>query len=120
MTTETQTHEEHHDPPYMLIWLVLLVMTMAEVGYAFLSLPKFWLALGLCVMAIWKAILVAFVLHAPALGAAQAVDLGRCPHASRRHSDRGGSHGILKVLIPRGHSLCTTKACRSACSWEAC
>ena len=59
MTTETQTHEEHHDPPYMLIWLVLLVMTMAEVGYAFLSLPKFWLALGLCVMAIWKAILVA-------------------------------------------------------------
>jgi cytochrome c oxidase subunit 4 len=59
MTTETQTHEEHHDPPYMLIFLVLLVMTLAEVGYAFLSLPKFWLALGLCVMAIWKAILVA-------------------------------------------------------------
>ena len=59
MTTETQTHEEHHDPPYMLIWVVLLVMTMAEVGYAFLSLPKFWLALGLCVMAIWKALLVA-------------------------------------------------------------
>ena len=59
MTTETQEHEEHHDPPYLLIWVVLLVMTMAEVGYAFLSLPKFWLALGLCVMAIWKAILVA-------------------------------------------------------------
>ena len=59
MTTETQAHEEHHDPPYLLIWVVLLVMTMAEVGYAFLSLPKFWLALGLCVMAIWKAILVA-------------------------------------------------------------
>ena len=59
MTTETQTHGEHHDPPYMLIFLVLLVMTLAEVGYAFLSLPKFWLALGLCVMAIWKAILVA-------------------------------------------------------------
>jgi len=59
MTTETQTHEEHHDPPYMLIFLVLLVMTLAEVGYAFLPLPKFWLALGLCVMAIWKAVLVA-------------------------------------------------------------
>ncbi len=59
MTTETQTQEEHHDPPYMLIFLILLVMTLAEVGYAFLSLPKFWLALGLCVMAIWKALLVA-------------------------------------------------------------
>ena len=59
MTTETQTHGEHHDPPYMLIFVVLLVMTLAEVGYAFLSLPKFWLALGLCVMAIWKALLVA-------------------------------------------------------------
>ena len=59
MTTETQTHDEHHDPPYMLIFLVLLVMTLAEVGYAFLSLPKFWLAFGLCVMAIWKAVLVA-------------------------------------------------------------
>jgi caa(3)-type oxidase subunit IV len=43
----------------MLIWGVLLVMTLAEVGYAFLSLPKFWLALGLCVMAVWKALLVA-------------------------------------------------------------
>ena len=59
MTTETQAHGEHHDPPYMLIWGVLLIMTMAEVGYAFLSLPKFWLALGLCVMAVWKALLVA-------------------------------------------------------------
>ena len=38
---------------------VLFVLTMAEVGYAFLSLPKFWLALGLIVMAIWKALLVA-------------------------------------------------------------
>ncbi len=59
MTTETHTQEEHHDPPYMLIFFVLIVMTLAEVGYAFLSLPKFWLAFGLCVMAIWKALLVA-------------------------------------------------------------
>ena len=57
MTTEA--HGEHHDPPYMLIFAVLLIMTMAEVGFAFLSLPKFWVALGLCVMAVWKAILVA-------------------------------------------------------------
>ena len=51
--------EEHHDPPYFLIWGVLLVLTLAEVGYAFLSLPQFWLAFGLIVMAFWKAILVA-------------------------------------------------------------
>ena len=59
MTTEAHGQEEHHNAPYMLIWAVLLIMTLAEVGYAFLSLPKVWLAVGLCVMAIWKAILVA-------------------------------------------------------------
>lgn len=62
MTTEAtavEAHGEHHDPPYLIIWAVLLVMTMAEVGYAFLSLPKIWLTIGLCVMAIWKALLVA-------------------------------------------------------------
>ena len=57
--SEAQAHAEHHDPPYMIIWAVLLIMTLAEVGFAFLSLPKVWLAIGLCVMAIWKAILVA-------------------------------------------------------------
>jgi cytochrome c oxidase subunit 4 len=50
---------EHADPPYMIIWVVLLVLTLAEVGYAFLELPKFYLALGLIVMAVWKALLVA-------------------------------------------------------------
>lgn len=50
---------EHHDPPYILIWVVLLVLTLAEVGYAFLSLPQFWLAFGLIIMALWKAALVA-------------------------------------------------------------
>ena len=47
MTTETQAHDEHHDPPYMLIFLVLLVVTLAEVGYAFLPLPQFWLVQSL-------------------------------------------------------------------------
>lgn len=50
---------EHAHPPYMLIWGVLVILTLLEVVYAFLSLPKFWLALGLIVMAIWKAVLVA-------------------------------------------------------------
>lgn len=59
MTTEAHLQEEHHDPPYMIIWAVLLIMTLAEVGYAFLSLPRIWLAIGLCVMAVWKALLVA-------------------------------------------------------------
>lgn len=57
--SETHVQGEHHDPPYMIIFGVLLVMTLAEVAYAFLSLPKFWLAFGLIVMALWKAILVA-------------------------------------------------------------
>ena len=49
----------HHDSPYILIWVVLLVLTLAEVFYAFFSLPKLWLALGLIFMAFWKAGLVA-------------------------------------------------------------
>ena len=52
-------HDEHAEPPYFLIWGVLLILTLAEVGYAFLDLPRFWLAFGLIVMAIWKALLVA-------------------------------------------------------------
>ena len=39
--------------------LMTRLSTLAEVGYAFLELPKFWLAFGLIVMAIWKALLVA-------------------------------------------------------------
>lgn len=50
---------EHSDPPYFLVWGVLFVLTMAEVGYAFLPLPQFWLAFGLILMAVWKAVLVA-------------------------------------------------------------
>jgi cytochrome c oxidase subunit 4 len=53
-----------HNAPYILIWGILLVLTLAEVGYAFLSLPQIWLAIGLIVMAVWKAILVAlFYMH---------------------------------------------------------
>ena len=59
MTTEAHPHDEHHDPPYMIIFGVLLVLTLAEVGYAFLSMPRIWLVVGLCVLAIWKALLVA-------------------------------------------------------------
>ena len=51
--------EGHSEPRYFLIWFILLALTVGEVGYAFLDLPKIWLAVGLIIMAIWKALLVA-------------------------------------------------------------
>lgn len=51
--------QEHAQPRYVLIWVVLLVLTLAEVGYAFMDLPKIWLAIGLIAMSVWKAALVA-------------------------------------------------------------
>ncbi len=51
--------QEHAHPRYVLIWVILLVLTLAEVGYAFLDLPKVVLAVGLVLMAVWKAGLVA-------------------------------------------------------------
>jgi cytochrome c oxidase subunit 4 len=53
------TEQEHAHPRYILIWVILLVLTLAEVGYAFMDLPKLILALGLIIMAVWKAVLVA-------------------------------------------------------------
>ena len=53
------TGEDHKASPYMLIWGVLAVLTVLEVLFAFTSLPKFWLAVGLILMAVWKAVLVA-------------------------------------------------------------
>jgi cytochrome c oxidase subunit 4 len=53
------TEQEHAHPRYILIWVILLVLTLAEVGYAFMDLPKLILALGLIFMAVWKAVLVA-------------------------------------------------------------
>lgn len=50
---------EHKQPPYFLVWGVLLLLTLAEVFFAFLELPKAWLVSGLTFMAVWKALLVA-------------------------------------------------------------
>lgn len=51
---------EHQAPRYMLIWLYLFVLTMAEVGVAFVShFPKWVIVIALLVMAVWKALLVA-------------------------------------------------------------
>ena len=51
--------QEHAHPRYYLIWFILAALTLAEVFYAFLDLPKVVLAVGLVVMAVWKAVMVA-------------------------------------------------------------
>lgn len=52
-------HAEHKAPNYMLIWLYLFILTLAEVGVAFLPIPKTVIVLSLLIMAFWKALLVA-------------------------------------------------------------
>ena len=57
MTTPTQTHVR---PNYMLIWLYLFVMTIAEVLLAFeLPVSQNLKLILLLIMAVWKALLVA-------------------------------------------------------------
>lgn len=51
---------ERKKPNYYLVWLYLLILTVAEVGVAFMSgLPETWLILILLALAVWKAALVA-------------------------------------------------------------
>jgi cytochrome c oxidase subunit 4 len=51
---------EHKHPNYIAIWVWLAVLTVVEVGVAFMShLPKLTLMLILVALAIWKAWLVA-------------------------------------------------------------
>lgn len=55
-----ETAEKKQQPSYMLIWFVLLVLTIVEVGVAYLSsLPRNVLIVVLVGLAIWKATLVA-------------------------------------------------------------
>lgn len=54
------TTTAHVRPNYIMIWLYLFVLTVVEVGAAFLSgIPKHWLILILVFLAVWKALLVA-------------------------------------------------------------
>ncbi len=46
-------------PPYMMVWFVLFIFTVGEVFYAFLDIAKIYIIVGLLVMAVWKAVLVA-------------------------------------------------------------
>lgn len=56
-------HRKH--PNYIAIWGYLFVLTVIEVGVAFLShLPKRVIILALVFLAVWKALLVAlFFMH---------------------------------------------------------
>lgn len=57
MSDATRSHDT---PKYMLVWLYLLILTVAEVGVAFVShLPETWLIVILLGLAVWKAVLVA-------------------------------------------------------------
>lgn len=49
----------HDAPNYMLIWLYLFIMTVVELGVAFLPIHKSLIVMFLLVMAFWKALLVA-------------------------------------------------------------
>jgi cytochrome c oxidase subunit 4 len=50
----------HKAPNYYLIWVILAVLTLAEVGVAFITaIPKQFLIIILILMALWKAALVA-------------------------------------------------------------
>jgi cytochrome c oxidase subunit 4 len=60
MADETHAAVGRKKPNYYLVWLYLLILTVAEVGVAFVSgLPKTWLILLLLFLAVWKAALVA-------------------------------------------------------------
>jgi cytochrome c oxidase subunit 4 len=55
-----ETTIERKQPKYFLIWLYLLILTVAEVTVAFVSqLPETILILILLLLAVWKAALVA-------------------------------------------------------------
>jgi len=50
---------EHKHPNYMGIFWILLTVTVMEVGYSFLKIPRPILILGLVGLAVFKAVLVA-------------------------------------------------------------
>ena len=50
---------EHKHPNYMTIFWILLTVTVLEVGYSFLKVPRGVLITGLVALAVFKALLVA-------------------------------------------------------------
>ncbi len=57
---EEEHARDHAHPGYLLVWLWLALLTVAEVAIVwFTALPKSWVVVMLLVMAVWKALLVA-------------------------------------------------------------
>jgi cytochrome c oxidase subunit 4 len=50
---------EHKHPNYMAIFWYLAILTAVELGVIFMPIPKLVIAVSLCVLAVWKATLVA-------------------------------------------------------------
>ena len=50
---------EHKHPNYMAIFWYLAILTAVELSVIFLPIPKLVIAASLCVLAVWKAALVA-------------------------------------------------------------
>ena len=48
-----------HHPNYMAVWAGLAVLTLVEVGVAFVNLPREVIVMSLLGLAVWKALLVA-------------------------------------------------------------
>lgn len=48
-----------HHPNYLAVWGGLAVLTLIEVGVAFVNLPREVIVLSLLGLAVWKALLVA-------------------------------------------------------------
>jgi len=50
---------EHKHPNYMAIFYYLAILTAVELAVIFMPIQKFYIAVLLCVFAVWKATLVA-------------------------------------------------------------
>lgn len=55
----TEVTQQHKHPNYIGVWVGLAVLTMVELGVAFLGWPKRVIILLLVGLALWKALLVA-------------------------------------------------------------
>ena len=58
MTAAEATHAEHAEPNYILIWVYLLILTVAEVAVVYIPMPKPIMVTLLVSMALAKAALV--------------------------------------------------------------
>ena len=58
-TPAATAHASHPKPNYIAVWAVLFVLTVIEVGIAFIGLSRRFTIFALLLLAVWKAVLVA-------------------------------------------------------------